>query len=71
MEVFSRIEKTREVIKNALKIEEMPPDKLKRFKQFILMFEIKNESWIKGEVIRMINEQMEIKQEEESEKTDK
>lgn len=59
MEVYSRIEKTREVIKTALKIEEMPPEKLKRFKQFILMFEIKNESWIKGEVIKMIDERLE------------
>lgn len=59
MEVYSRIEKTREVIKTALKIEEMPPEKLKRFKQFILMFEIKNESWIKGEVLKMIDERLE------------
>ena len=59
MEVYSRIEKAREVIKKELKIEEMPPDKLQRFKQFILMFEIKNESWIKGEVIKMIDERLE------------
>lgn len=59
-----RIEKTREVIRTALKIDEMSPEKLKRFKQFILMFEIKNESWIKYEVIQMINERMEIKHDE-------
>lgn len=59
MDIYSRIDKTREVIQTALKIEEMPPDKLKRFKQFILMFEIKNESWIKGEVIKMIDERLE------------
>ena len=59
MEVYSRIEKTREVIKTALKIEEMPPDKLQMFKQFISMFEIKNESWIKGEVLKMIDERLE------------
>lgn len=59
MDIYSRIEKSREVIKTALKIEEMPPEKLKRFKQFILMFEIKNESWIKGEVIKMIDERLE------------
>lgn len=59
-----RIEKTREVIRTALKIDEMSPEKLKRFKQFILMFEIKNESWIKDEVIQMINERMEIKHDE-------
>lgn len=59
-----RIEKTREVIRTALKIDKMSPDKLKRFKQFILMFEIKNESWIKDEVIQMINERMEIKHDE-------
>lgn len=33
MDVYSRIEKTREVIKTALKIEEMPPDKLNRKKK--------------------------------------
>ena len=60
MDIYSRIEKTREVIKTALKIEEMPPDKLQRFKQFILMFEIKNESWIKGEVIKMIDERLSL-----------
>lgn len=59
MEVYSRMRITREVIKKALKIEEMPPDKLQRFRQFILMFEIKNESWIKGEVIKMIDERLE------------
>lgn len=59
-----RIEKTREVIRTALKIDKMSPEKLKRFKQFILMFEIKNESWIKDEVIQMINERMEIKHDE-------
>lgn len=59
MEVYSRIEKAREVIKTALKIEEMPPEKLKRFKQFILMFETKNETWIKGEVLKMIDERLE------------
>ena len=59
MDVYSRLEKTREVIKTALKIEQMPPDKLRRFKQFILMFEIKNESWVKDEVIKMINERLE------------
>lgn len=59
MDFYSRLEKTREVIKTALKIEEMPPDKLKRFKKFILMFEIKNESWVKDEVIKMINERLE------------
>lgn len=60
MEVYSRIEKAREVIKTALKIEEMPPDKLQMFKQFISMFEIKNESWIKGEVIKMIDERLSL-----------
>lgn len=59
MEVYSRIEKTRAVIKTALKIEEMTPDKLRKLKKFILMFEIKNESWVKDEVIKMINEQLE------------
>lgn len=59
MDVYSRLEKTRNVIKTALKIEEMPIDKLKRFKKFILMFEIKNETWIKTEVIKMINERIE------------
>lgn len=59
MEVYSRIEKTREVIKKALKIEEMPPDKLRRFKQFISNIEIKNETWIKGEVLKMIDERLE------------
>ena len=59
MEVYSRIEKTREVIKKALKIDEMPPDKLQRFKQFILMFNTKNETWIKDEVIKMIDERLE------------
>lgn len=61
MDIYSRVEKARELIKTALKIEEMPPDKLKRFKQFILMFEIKNESWIKGEVIKMIDERLELR----------
>lgn len=66
MGVYSRLEKTREVIKKALKIEEMPPDKLRRFKQFILMFAAKNESWVKDEVIKMINERLEqLEQEEE------
>lgn len=60
MEVYSRIEKTREVIKKALKIEEMPPDKLQRFKQFISNIEIKNESWIKDEVIKMIDERLKL-----------
>lgn len=59
MDVYSRLEKTRAVIKTALKIEEMPPDKLQRFKKFILMFETKNESWVKDEVIKMINERLE------------
>ncbi len=59
MEIYHRIEKTREVIKTALKIEEMPPDKLKRFKKFILMFKTKNETWIKDEVIKMIDERLE------------
>ena len=59
MEVYSRIQKTREVIKTALKIEQMQREKLKRFKKFILMFEIKNESWVKDEVIKMINERLE------------
>lgn len=59
-----RIEKTREVIRTALKIDKMSPDKLKRFKQFILMFEIKNESWVKDEVIKMINERMDINHDE-------
>lgn len=59
MDIYSRIEKTREVIKTALKIEEMPPDKLRRFKQFILMFNTKNETWIKDEVIKMIDERLE------------
>lgn len=59
MEIYHRIEKTREVIKTALKIEQMPPEKLRRFKQFILMFETKNESWIKDEVIKMIDERLE------------
>lgn len=54
-----RIEKTREVIRTALKIDKMSPDKLRRFKQFISMFEIKNESWIKNEVIKMIDERLE------------
>lgn len=58
MDVYSRLEKTREVIKKALKIEEMPPDKLQRFKKFILMF-VKNDSWVKDEVIKMINERLE------------
>lgn len=61
MDIYSRVEKARELIKTALKIEEMPPDKLQRFKQFILMFEIKNESWIKGEVIKMIDERLELR----------
>lgn len=65
MDVYSRLEKTREVIKTALKIEQMPPDKLQRFKKFILMFETKNESWVKDEVIKMINERLEQEQEEE------
>lgn len=59
MDIYSRIEKTREVIKTALKIEQMPPDKLRRFKQFISNIEIKNETWIKGEVIKMIDERLE------------
>lgn len=59
MDIYSRIEKAREVIKTALKIEEMPPEKLKRFKQFILMFNTKNETWIKDEVIKMIDERLE------------
>ena len=59
MEIYSRIEKTREVIKTALKIEQMPPDKLRRFKKFILMFAAKNETWIKDEVIKMIDERLE------------
>lgn len=59
MEVYSRIEKTREIIKTALKIEQMSPEKLRRFKQFILMFETKNESWVKDEVIKMIDERLE------------
>lgn len=59
MDIYSRIEKTRDVIKTALKIEQMPPDKLRRFKKFILMFEIKNESWVKDEVIKMIDERLE------------
>ena len=58
-DIYSRLEKTRAVIKTALKIEEMPPEKLRRFKQFILMFETKNESWIKDEVIKMIDERLE------------
>jgi hypothetical protein len=33
MDVYSRIEKTRAVIKTALKIEQMPPDKLNRKKK--------------------------------------
>lgn len=60
-----RIEKTREVIRTALKIDEMSPEKLKRFKQFILMFEIKNESWIKNEVIKMIDERLEQRDNDE------
>lgn len=64
MDVYSRLEKTREVIKTALKIEQMPPDKLRRLKQFILMFKIKNETWIKGEVIKMINERLEQEEED-------
>lgn len=59
MDVYSRLEKTREVIKKALKIEEMPPDKLRKFKKFILMFNTKNETWIKDEVIKMIDERLE------------
>lgn len=59
MDIYSRIEKAREIIKTALKIEEMPPDKLRRFKQFILMFNTKNETWIKDEVIKMIDERLE------------
>ncbi len=59
MDIYSRIEKTRAVIKTALKIEEMPPDKLRRLKKFILMFETKNETWIKDEVIKMIDERLE------------
>lgn len=59
MEIYHRIEKTREVIKTALKIEQMPPEKLRRFKQFILMFETKNETLIKDEVIKMIDERLE------------
>lgn len=59
MEIYSRLEKTRAVIKTALKIEQMPPDKLRRFKKFILMFKTKNETWIKGEVIKMIDERLE------------
>lgn len=59
MEIYSRLEKTRAVIKTALKIEQMPPDKLRRLKKFILMFETKNETWIKGEVIKMIDERLE------------
>lgn len=59
MEIYSRIEKTREVIKKALKIEQMPPDKLRRFKKFILMFNTKKETWIKDEVIKMIDERLE------------
>lgn len=59
MNVYDRLEKTREAIKKALKIEEMPQEKLKRFKKFILMFEIKNETWIKGEIIKMIDERLE------------
>lgn len=59
MDIYSRVEKTRELIKTALKIEEMPPDKLRRFKQFISNIEIKNESWIKGEVLKMIDERLE------------
>ena len=59
MEIYSRIEKTREVIKTALKIEQMPPDKLRRIKKFILMFNTKKETWIKDEVIKMIDERLE------------
>lgn len=59
MDIYSRIEKAREVIKTALKIEEMPPEKLRRFKQFILMFNTKNETWIKDEVLKMIDERLE------------
>lgn len=59
MEIYHRIEKTREVIKTALKIEKMPPDKLRRFKKLILMFKTKNETWIKDEVIKMIDERLE------------
>lgn len=59
MEIYSRLEKTRAVIKTALKIEQMPPDKLRRFKKFILMFKTKNETWIKDEVIKMIDERLE------------
>lgn len=59
MDIYSRIEQTRAVIKTALKIEQMPPDKLRRFKKFILMFKTKNETWIKGEVIKMIDERLE------------
>lgn len=59
MEIYSRLEKTRAVIKTALKIEQMPPDKLRRFKKFILMFNTKNETWIKDEVIKMIDERLE------------
>lgn len=59
MDIYSRLEKTRAVIKTALKIEQMPPDKLRRFKKFILMFKTKNETWIKGEVIKMIDERLE------------
>lgn len=58
MDIYSRIEQTRAVIKTALKIEQMPPDKLRRFKKFILMFETKNETWIKGEVLKMIDERL-------------
>lgn len=65
MEIYSRLEKNRAVIKTALKIEQMPPDKLRRFKKFILMFEIKNESWVKDEVIKMINERLEHDKEKE------
>lgn len=65
MDIYSRIEQTRAVIKTALKIEQMPPDKLRRFKKFILMFEIKNESWVKDEVIKMINERLEHDKEKE------
>lgn len=59
MDIYSRIEKTRAVIKTALKIDGMPPDKLRRLKKFILMFETKNETWIKDEVIKMIDERLE------------
>ena len=59
MEIYHRLEKTREVIKTALKIEQMPPDKLRRFKKFILMFNTKKETWIKDEVIKMIDERLE------------